>query len=169
MNLAPNKVSGRVVKISSSLSLFGVVAASSAKRINSPSERPIQFFCISLTLSGQRSKRVERVQQFFRIVADLEHPLIEIALLDHGARAPAAAVDHLFVGEHGVVDRVPVHFAILARHQARFPEVEKHFLLVLVVGRIAGRDLARPVERQAHRLELRLHRRDVVVGPLPRM
>ena len=44
-------------------------------------------------------------------------------------------------------------------------EVEEHLLLVLVVGRIAGRDLARPVERQPHRLELRLHGGDVLVGP----
>ena len=44
-------------------------------------------------------------------------------------------------------------------------EVEEHLLLVLVVGGIAGRDLAAPVERQAHRLELRLHGGDVVVGP----
>ena len=36
---------------------------------------------------------------------------------------------------------------------------------MLVIGRIAGRDLARPVERQPHRLQLLLHRRDVVVGP----
>ena len=65
MNLAPNKVSGRVVKISSSLSLFGVVAGSSMKRTSRPSERPIQFFCISRTLSGQRSSAVERLEQLF--------------------------------------------------------------------------------------------------------
>ena len=34
---------------------FGVVAGSRVKRSSSPSERPIQFFCISRTLSGQRS------------------------------------------------------------------------------------------------------------------
>ena len=44
-------------------------------------------------------------------------------------------------------------------------EVEEHPLLVLVVGRVAGRDLAAPVERQPHRLELLLHRGDVGVGP----
>ena len=56
MNLAPNKVSGRVVKISNSLSPFGTVAVSSMKRTSRPSERPIQFFCINRTLSGQRSR-----------------------------------------------------------------------------------------------------------------
>jgi hypothetical protein len=46
-----------------------------------------------------------------------------------------------------------------------FRRSTKHFLLVLVVGRIAGRDLAAPVERQAHRFELGLHGRDILVGP----
>ena len=55
MNFAPNSVSCRVVKISSSSSPFGEVLASSAKRTSRPSERPIQFFCISRTFSGQRS------------------------------------------------------------------------------------------------------------------
>ena len=63
MNFAPNSVSGRVVKISSSVSPVGVVAASSAKRTSRPSDRPIQFFCISRTFSGQRSSVVERVEQ----------------------------------------------------------------------------------------------------------
>ena len=110
-------------------------------------------------------ERVERLEQFLRIVADLEQPLVQVALLDLGAASPAAAVDHLLVGEHGLIDRVPVHLAVFARDQPRLEEVEKHLLLVLVVGRIAGRDLARPVERQPHRLQLLLHRRDVVVGP----
>ena len=110
-------------------------------------------------------ERVERLEQVFRIIADLEEPLRQLALLDHRARAPAAAVDHLLVGQHGVVDRVPVHLRLLALDQPGFEKIEKHFLLVLVIGRIAGGDLARPVERQPHRLELLLHRRDVVVGP----
>ena len=35
----------------------------------------------------------------------------QLALLDQRAGAPAAAVDHLLVGQHGVVDRVPVDLA----------------------------------------------------------
>ena len=90
---------------------------------------------------------------------------MQIALLDLGARAPAFAVDHLLIGEHGLVDRVPIDLAVFARHQPGFHEVEKHLLLVLVISGVAGGDLARPVERQPHGLELSLHRRDVVVGP----
>ena len=118
---------------------------------------------------GPAVERIERLQKIFRIVADLEKPLRQLALLDVGARAPAAAVDHLLIGEHGLVDRIPVHLRLLALDQPRFQKVEKHLLLMLVISRVAGRDLARPVERQAHRLELLLHRRDVVVGPVFRM
>ncbi len=114
-------------------------------------------------------QRVERRQQVLGVVADLEEPLRELALLDQRARAPAAAVDHLLVGEHGHVDRVPVHLRLLALDQPRLEEVEEHPLLVLVIGRVAGRDLARPVERQPHRLQLRLHRRDVLARPRARM
>ena len=113
--LAPNSVSGRVVKTSSSLSPAGVVFGSSAKRTSSPSERPIQFFCISRTFSGQRSSLSSASSRSSRIVGDLEEPLRQLALLDHGAGAPAAAVDHLLVGQHRLVDRVPVDLRLACR------------------------------------------------------
>ena len=114
-------------------------------------------------------ERVDGVKQILRIIADLEEPLRQLALLDECAGAPAASVDHLLVGEHGLIDRIPVHLRLLALDQTRLEEVEKHLLLVLVIGRIAGREFARPVERQPHRLELRLHGGDVFVGPGFRM
>ena len=165
MNFAPNSVSWRVVKTSTSSSPNGVVAGSSAKRRCNPSERPIQLRCMTRTFSGQRSRPSSALQQILGKFGDAEVPLRHFPLLDQCARAPAATVDHLLVGEHGAIDRVPVHLAELALHQTRAQEVDEHLLLVLVVGRIAGRDLARPVERKPHRLELRLHRRDVLVGP----
>ena len=140
-----------------------------ANRTIRPSERPIQLRCISRTFSGQRSSRSSARKQVFGIVRDLEEPLRQLALLDDGARAPAAAVDHLLVGEHRVVDRVPVDLRLLARDEAGREEVEEQLLLVAVIARVAGRDLARPVERQAHRLQLRPHRVDVGVGPRRRM
>ena len=112
---------------------------------------------------------VERLQKIFRVVADLEKPLRQFALLDGGAGAPAASVDDLLVGKHRLVDGIPVDLGLLALDQPGFEEVEKHFLLVLVISRVAGGDLARPVERKAHRLQLLFHRRDVVVGPGFRM
>ena len=110
-------------------------------------------------------ERVDRVEQVLRVVADGEEPLRQFALFDQCAASPAAAVDHLLVGEHGIVDRIPVHLRLLAFDQPRREEVEEHRLLMFVVIGIAGRDLARPVQRQSHRLQLRLHLRDVLVGP----
>ena len=114
-------------------------------------------------------ERVERVKELLRIVGDLQEPLRQLALLDNGAGAPAAPVDHLLVGEHGLIDRIPIHLRLPPLDQIGGEKIEKHLLLVLVIGRIAGRDLAAPVERQAHRLELRLHGGDVFVGPNLRM
>jgi hypothetical protein len=54
-------------------------------------------------------ERAEAVEQLLGEVGDLQEPLVELAPLDQRAGAPAAAVDHLLVGEHGHVDRVPVH------------------------------------------------------------
>ena len=111
---------------------------------------------------------IEARQEIVGIVGDLEEPLGELALLDRRARAPAAPVDHLLVGEHRLIDRVPIDLRFLARDQAGLEEVEEQLLLVLVIARIAGRDLARPVERQAHRLQLRAHGGDIGVGPFRR-
>ena len=114
-------------------------------------------------------QRLERIQQILRVVGNLEHPFGLLALLDKGAGAPAPAVDHLLVGEHGVVHRVPVHFARFAVHETGREHVEEEFLLLMVVFEIAGRDLPRPVERQAHALQLPAHGGDIVVRPLSRM
>ena len=118
---------------------------------------------------GPAIEPVERAQQFLGIVGDLEEPLRQFALLDDRAGPPAAPVHHLLVGEHGMVDRVPVHLGFLARDQSRPEEIQEQLLLMLVVSGIAGRDLARPVERQTHGFELRAHRVDVGIGPARRM
>jgi hypothetical protein len=49
--------------------------------------------------------------------------------------------------------------------EADLEEIEEQLLLVLVVAGIAGGDLARPVEGEADRAQLLLHRRDIGVGP----
>ena len=45
---------------------------------------------------------VEALDQPVGVVGDLEEPLLELAALDDGAAALAAAVDDLLVGEHGL-------------------------------------------------------------------
>src|SRR3546814_13625179 len=54
---------------------------------------------------------------------------------------------------------------LLAVGEPRLPEVEEHLLLVAVIVGIAGRDLAAPVERQAHGFELAAHRGNVFRRP----
>ncbi len=50
-----------------------------------------------------------RLQQIVRVMRDLQKPLLEVLLNDLRAAPPAFAVDHLFVCQHGVVHRAPVH------------------------------------------------------------
>ena len=130
-------------------------ARRSAKKTRAPSERPIQFSCISRTRSGQRSSVVERVEQLFGERGDAQEPLRQEPLFDDRAGAPAAPVDHLLVGQDGVLDRVPVDPGFLAIGEPGREEVEKHLLLVPVIFRMAGRDLARPVIGEPHALQLR--------------
>ena len=114
-------------------------------------------------------QRLEAREQLLGVIGDLEEPLRQLALLDERAGAPAAPVDDLLIGEHGVVDRVPVHLGLLAVDDSGLQKIQEELLLAAVIGGIAGRDLARPVEREAERFELRLHRRDIGVGPFGRM
>ena len=48
------------------------------------------------------------VEQLFGEIGDAQEPLRQEPLLDDRTRSPAAAVDHLFIGEYGVLDRIPV-------------------------------------------------------------
>ncbi len=108
---------------------------------------------------------IERVQEILGKAGNGEIPLRHLALLDLGAGAPAAAVDHLLVGQHRLIDRIPIDFSELALHQPRAEKVEKHPLLVLVIVGLAGRDLTPPIEREPHGFELRPHSGDVLIGP----
>ena len=108
---------------------------------------------------------IETRQQIIGKVGDLQEPLVQLALLDLGAAPPALAVDHLFIGEHGHVDRVPVDGRFLAVDQPRLVEVEEQRLFVAVIFGIAGGEFAGPVEREADALQLRLHLRDVLARP----
>ena len=71
-----------------------------------------------------------------------------------GAPERQSAVDDLLVGEHRHVDGIPVDRALLAIGEAEPQEIEEHALLVAVIGRVAGRELAAPVEREAEQVEL---------------
>src|SRR6185437_5526721 len=120
-------------------------------------------------LVGPIVEGLEAVEQVVGEVGDLQEPLRELAPLDRGSGAPALSVDHLLVGEHRHVDRVPIDLALLAIDQADIEQVEEERLLLPVIGRVTGRELAIPVQREANALELFAHRPDVGPGPFARM
>src|SRR5690606_22530160 len=108
------------------------------------------------------------VEQFLGVVGDLDEPLRNLASLHQGAGTPAAAVDDLLVGEHGLVDRIPVHLGFLLVDQALFEQAAEEPLLPAVVVGVAGGDLAIPVVGVAELLQLAAHVGDVLVSPLGR-
>ena len=91
--------------------------------------------------------------------------MVELALLHLGSAAPTLAIDHLFVGQNGHVDRIPIDLALLAIDQARFIHINEKCLLVTVIFGVTGGELARPVERKADPFQLRFHVGNVFARP----
>ncbi len=113
---------------------------------------------------------LDRVEQFLRVVGDPQEPLIHLTLLDRRLIVtPAAAVDHLLVGEHGLAFVAPVQQRGLAIGEAAFVHLQKEPLVPLVVLGFASGDFAVPVVAEVHPLVLTLHLADVVVRPLAGM
>ena len=164
--VAPYRVSGRVVKTVTSLA--GLPPSASITKLTcAPSERPIQFFCMARTRSGQWPLQlVHVIEQPVRVLGDLEVPLVQGLLGDGGAAAFAGTVDHLFVGQHGLVLGAPVDRRILAVGQAALVEALEQPLGPAVVLRVRGVQPAGPVSGDGVALERRRLGVDVGVGPL---
>src|SRR5262245_23678317 len=125
-NVAPKSVSGRVVKTATSPE-----PSSSGKRISAPSLRPIQLRCIVRTRSARG--------RLLGIGRDAEEPLLELALRHRPVAAPAPAVDHLLVGEHGLALRTPVDDAAsLVGQIAGQHAQEEELLPAIVLGATGG-------------------------------
>ena len=108
------------------------------------------------------------IEQGVGVGGDLEKPLAQLALLHQGTGAPGAAFAiHLLIGEHGLVDGIPVDGGVLLVGQAGVEELQEQPLGPAVVIGMAGRQLPAPVDRQAQLAELLAHRGDVLVGPGP--
>ena len=50
----------------------------------------------------------DKVEQLFGVIGNLQVVARNLALLNHRACAPAFAVDHLLVGQHGLINRIPI-------------------------------------------------------------
>ena len=103
---------------------------------------------------GPGLEQVEVGEQAVGVVGDPEEPLLEVARLDQRAAALAVAVDHLLVGEHGLVDRAPLHRRLGAVGEAALEQAQEDPLGPAVVGGLVAGDLARPVDRDAPGAEL---------------
>ena len=134
--------------------------------MRAPSERPIPVALHESHLLGPARQRLKRIQEFVGETGDAEEPLRQPAFLDDRARAPAAPVHDLLVGEHRAIDRIPVDPGLFALDEFGLEEVEEQRLLVFVIAWVASRELALPIDREPHHLQLPAHRRDVRVGPL---
>ena len=131
--------------------------------------QPLRFadpvFLHQANFFGPLVERAKAAQQFIGKLRDFQEPLVQLALFHQRARTPAAPVDDLFVGQHCLVDRVPVHRRFAAIDQACGIKVEEQRLFVPVIVGIARGEFAAPVEREAQPFELRLHVGDIVSGP----
>ena len=107
-------------------------------------------------------------QQFFGVARDVQVVHRDFALFHQRARTPAAPVNHLLIGEHSVIDGVPVHRARALVGNALLEHAQEQPLVPTVVVRAASGYLTVPVNAETQRLQLALHISDVVVGPLRR-
>jgi hypothetical protein len=118
---------------------------------------------------GPVLEQVEVGEQALGVVRDLEEPLLELALLDQIAAALAAAVDHLLVGEHGLVEGAPLDRGLGAVGEPALEQLEEDPLGPAVVLGLVGADLARPVDRDSPLHELLAERVDRLLGRDPRV
>ena len=110
---------------------------------------------------------VQVVEQRLGVVGDAQEPLIQLALFHQSSGAPGAAVTiHLLIGQHGLVDGIPVDGGVLAIGQPPFEQFKEQPLGPAVVVAVAGRLFAAPIDRKAKAIQLRPHLIDVAVGPL---
>ena len=109
------------------------------------------------------------VEQLVGVGGDFEEPLFEGALFDGRVFvAPAAAFDHLLVGQHGGAFGAPVDQRLLAIGEAALQHFEEEPLVPAIVFGLAGGDFAVPIVAEGEAAMGLLHGRDILQGPLAR-
>ena len=126
----------------------------------------VQGVFVRATRCGFGVVELHKVEQLLCVAGDVQVVPWNFAFFHCRAGAPAFAVNDLFIGEHGLIDWVPVDDLGFAVSNAFFKHLQKQPLVPLVVAWIAGGDFARPVDRQTHGLHLLLHVGNVVKRPL---
>ena len=111
---------------------------------------------------------VQVLQQFFSVIGDFEVIHRDFAFFNQRTRTPATAIFHLFIGQHGLVNWVPVHHAIFLVHNAFFKQFGEEPLFPFVILRRASGDFALPIDGKAQRLQLRFHVINIGIRPCRR-
>ena len=114
---------------------------------------------------GPAGQLLEVVKQLLRVGGDLDVPLLEVALLHLGVAAPAVALGHLLIGEHGLALGTPVDGVLLAVDEPALPQLLEDPLAPLVVVGLAGLHHAVEVVGEAHALHGGERLVHVLVGP----
>ena len=110
------------------------------------------------------------IEQLVGVGGDFQKPLLHSALFDRRRfMPPAAAVDHLFICQHGGAFGTPVQQRLLAIGEAAFEHFEEEPLVPAIVFGLARGYFAAPIEGKAQALELHLHGGNVGERPLARM
>ena len=110
------------------------------------------------------------IEEPIRVIGDAEVPLGELLFDDHRTAAIARAVGkYLLVGEHRLIDRVPVDPRIFAVGETLVVQLQEEPLVPLVVLGVRRVQHATPVEGGRVALHRRALLGDVVVGPFARV
>ncbi len=110
------------------------------------------------------------VEQLVGVLRGAQVPLVQLALLDARAAAPAVAVRALdLLARQRPVVGAPVDRRLGAVGEPGLEEPQEDPLVPAVVVGVAGDDLALPVERGAHRAQLAPHVVDVLQRPRARV
>ncbi len=113
---------------------------------------------------------VEVAEQPLGVVGDAQEPLLELPDFDERAAALAVAVGvDLLVGEHGLVFGAPLDGGLLAVGEAARGTARGRSTASSGSRTVRGGELARPVDRDAPRVELALEGGDRLGGRLARV
>ena len=113
--------------------------------------------------------QLQVLQQLVRVGRDAEEPLLHVHHDDLCAAPLAVPVDHVLVGDDGLVVRAPVDGRLPPVRKARLEELQEEPLRPAVVLRLVCADLAIPVDHPAQPAHLAADVLDVALDDLARM
>ena len=115
---------------------------------------------------GPALQGVQSIQEFLGVGGNADEPLGNFPAFNHGSGSPATAVDHLLIGQYGLIHRIPVDGGHFFVHQPLLMEPGEEPLLPLVIAGVTGGQLAVPVIGKAQPAQLLGHMGNVLPGPM---